>query len=81
MGIIEGALPRLGFKSAADVTGTGASQNVAHGLGRVPSFVLIVPVDTAPATVGVYTLVEGTHTATNVVFTLTSGKKCRVYAW
>jgi hypothetical protein len=66
---------------STEQTGTGSAQNVAHGLAAVPAGVLIVPTDTAPATVGVYTAVEGTHTTTNVVVTVTSGKKFKVFAW
>jgi predicted RecA/RadA family phage recombinase len=65
---------------STEQTGTGSSQNVAHGLGVVPTVVIVYPTDTAPATVGVYTMVEGTHTTTNVVVTVTSGKKFKVVA-
>lgn len=80
MPIIEGALSRPEFKSA-ELTGTGAAQNVAHGLGRVPSFVLVIPTDLTPATVGAYSVVEGAHNATNVIVTVTLSKKFRVFAW
>jgi hypothetical protein len=66
---------------STEQTGTGSAQNVAHGLGRVPSAVLIVPTDLTPATVGSYVVTEGTHTTTNVVVTVTSGKKFKVQAW
>jgi hypothetical protein len=66
---------------SAEQTGTGASQNVAHGLAAVPAGVLVVPTDTAPATVGAYTCVEGAHDATNVKVTVTTGKKFKVFAW
>lgn len=66
---------------SGELTGTGSAQNVAHGLGRVPSAVLVIPTDTSPATVGVFTVTEGTHTDTNVVVTVTSGKKFKVQAW
>jgi hypothetical protein len=78
--MLPGALPPLAFKSA-EQTGTGLAQSIAHELGRVPSFVLIVPTDLAPATTGAYTAVEGAHTDTNVVATVTSGKKYLVFAW
>ena len=61
-------------------TGTGSAQNVAHGLGVVPAFVLITPTDLSPATVGSYVAAEGTHTSTNVVVTVTAGKKFKVLA-
>ena len=66
---------------STEQTGNGSAQNVAHGLGATPAGVLIVPTDTAPATTGAYTVTEGTHTSTNVVVTVTSGKKYKVFAW
>lgn len=77
---------RLRFAAAltfvsAEQTGNGSAQSVAHGLGVTPAAVLIVPTDTAPATTGQYTAVEGTHTSTNVVVTVTNGKKYKVMAW
>lgn len=66
---------------STEQTGTGSSQNVAHGLGVTPSAVLIVPTDTSEATTGAYTAVEGSHGSTNVVVTVTSGKKFKVLAW
>jgi hypothetical protein len=81
---LKRAIVRFSRASAfvsTEQTGTGSAQNVAHGLGLTPSAVLIVPTDTAPATVGAYTAVEGTHTDTNVVVTVTSGKKFKVFAW
>lgn len=65
---------------STEQTGTGAPQNVAHGLGVAPTAVLIVPTDTAPATAGDYTAVEGAHDATNVIATVTTGKKFKVWA-
>ena len=65
---------------SGELTGTGSAQNVAHGGARAPSIVLIVPTDTSPATVGVFTVTEGAHDATNVVVTVTSGKKFKVLA-
>jgi len=66
---------------STEQTGTGSAQNIAHGLARAPSVVVIIPTDTAPATTGQYTVTEGTHDATNVVVTVTSGKKFKVLAW
>lgn len=68
------------FKSS-ELTGTGASQNVAHGLGSTPSLVIVYPTDTNVATTGSYVVTEGSHTNTNVVLTVTSGKKFRVVAF
>jgi predicted RecA/RadA family phage recombinase len=72
------AAPRL-FLST-EQTGTGSSQNVAHGLGVIPEMIIVYPTDTAPATTGAYTMVEGSHTSTNVVVTVTTGKKFKVFA-
>ena len=72
------AIPQV-FVSA-EQTGTGSAQSIAHGLGVVPSKVVIVPTDTAPATTGAYTATEGAHTSTNVVVTVTSGKKYKAVA-
>ena len=51
------------FKSAV-TTGTGSNLNIAHGLGRTPTFVFVVP-QTSSAT-GV-SVIEGTHTGTDCV--------------
>lgn len=66
---------------STEITGTGAPQNVAHGLGVVPAAVFVAPTDLTPATVGQYSVVEGTHTTTNVVLTITLNKKAKVMAW
>jgi hypothetical protein len=66
---------------SAEQTGTGSAQNVAHGLGVIPRFVLVVPTDLTPATVGSYVVTEGTHTTTNVVVTVTTSKKFKVLAF
>ena len=66
---------------STEQTGDGTAQSIAHGLGATPAAVLIVPTDTTPATTGAYTAAEGTHTSTNVVVTVTSGKKYKVMAW
>lgn len=60
---------------SAELTGTGAPQNIAHGLGVIPAKVFLAPTDTSPATAGVYTVTEGAHDATNAIVTVTSGKK------
>lgn len=66
---------------STEQTGNGSAQSIAHGLGVVPSAVLVIPTDVAPATTGQYTAAEGTHTSTNVVVTVTSGKKYKVVAF
>jgi hypothetical protein len=54
--------------------GTGASQNIAHGLGAVPAGVICIPTDGG-------TVTYGTHTSTNVVVTATNAKHFDVLAW
>lgn len=65
---------------STEQTGTGAPQNIAHGLGVIPSQVFASPTDLAPATVGEYTVTEGAHDATDVIVTVTTGKKFKVMA-
>lgn len=66
---------------SAEQTGDGTAQSIAHGLGVVPAIVVVYPTDTAPATTGAYTMTEGVHTTTNVVVTVTTGKKYKVLAF
>lgn len=67
---------------SAETTGTGSSQNVAHGLGATPAGVLVVPTE-HPGTpdTGAFDIAEGTHTSTNVVLTVTANVKFKVLAW
>lgn len=65
---------------SAEQTGTGSSQNVAHGMGVVPTRVYVTYTDLTPATAGSVNVTYGTHTSTNVVVTVTSGKKFLVVA-
>jgi predicted RecA/RadA family phage recombinase len=62
---------------SAQQTGTGSTQNVAHGLGVVPKAVLVIPQDTTASLAITY----GTHTSTNVVVTVTTAAKFLVLAW
>jgi len=64
---------------SAEQTGTGAEQSIAHGLGVKPSLVLII-ITGSPTTYAALTVTEGTHDATNVKVTVTSGWKYKVYA-
>jgi hypothetical protein len=59
------------FQSAVQ-TGTGSSQNIPHGLGVVPSLVLVAPQSNGAGS-GAWTVVEGVHDATNLKVTATSG--------
>jgi hypothetical protein len=64
------------FKSE-EVTGNGNSQNIAHGLNAIPSVVMVFPTEAGDN----YTVVEGSHTSTNVVVTVANGKKYKVVAF
>jgi len=66
---------------STEQTGTGSAQNVAHGLGVVPSAVLVAPTELAADLAAGYDCAEGTHTSTNVVVTVTTGAKFKVLAW
>jgi hypothetical protein len=65
--------------ASAEQTGTGGAQNIAHGLGVIPSAVLISVTDDNGG-VG-FTVVEGAHDATNVVVTVTASAKYKVLAF
>jgi hypothetical protein len=65
---------------SAPQTGTGAAQNIAHGLGVVPDLVFAIVDDLTPATTGAVAIVYGTHTSTNAIVTVTTGKLYRVVA-
>jgi len=64
---------------SAEQTGTGSEQSIAHGLGVTPSLV-IINITGSPATYAALTESLGTHDATNVKVTVTSGWKYKVYA-
>ncbi len=59
---------------ASQQAGTGASQNIAHGLGAAPAGVICIPTDGG-------TVTYGAHTATNVLVTATNAKHFDVLAW
>ena len=62
---------------STEQTGTGSAQNIAHGLGRAPSIVLF---GFTGGTV-VTSVVEGTHDATNIIVTVTSGARFKILGW
>jgi hypothetical protein len=72
---------QLALFVSTEQTGTGSSQNVAHGLGATPSKVLIVPTE-HPGTpdTGAFDIAEGAHDVTNVVVTVTVNVKFKVWA-
>lgn len=63
------------FQSGSQ-TGTGSSQNVAHDLGAIPDMVIVQVDDESTATA-----ILGTHTATNIVLTVTNAKTFKILAW
>ena len=65
---------------STEQTADGSAQSIAHGLGAVPSIVLITVTNNA----GIDTqwdVAEGSHTSTNVVVTVTTGVTYKVFAW
>lgn len=71
-GIAPGSL----FKST-EQTGTGSSQNIAHGLGTTPSMVWWAP---SSLSGNAATFVPGAHDATNCKMTVTAGEKFYIFA-
>jgi hypothetical protein len=68
---------KLDFFLSAEQTGNGAPQPIAHGLGRTPSIVLVIPSDITgnPATI-----TEGIHDATSCIVTATATLRYKVFA-
>jgi len=57
------------------LTDEGEKKFAAHGLGLIPTKVIVTMYNS-----GAYTIVEGTHTSTNCVITATTGCKYKVLA-
>lgn len=72
------ALATAAMFMSAEVTGNGASQDTAHGLGATPTLVYAIPSD---LTGGAFTVAYGVHDATNAKVTVTTGEKYRVVAF
>lgn len=70
------------FQSVEE-TGTGSQQSIPHGLGATPTLVLCAPYDNTASgsTPFTFQIAEGTHDATNVYVTATSGLKYKVIAF
>jgi len=68
--------------ASTEQTGNGSEQSIAHGLGAAPSIVMVcvTEVPDAAAETG-FDVAEGTHTATNVLVTVTNTVKYKVFAW
>jgi len=78
------SLSKAGGKFQSTVqTGTGSAQSIAHGLGIVPTLVLVAPYDNTAAgsTPFAFAISEGSHTSTNLLITATSGLKYKVIAF
>jgi len=59
-------------------TDTGSAQSIPHGLGVTPTKVLVSITDNSA--IPAFVIVEGTHTSTDVVVTVTTGDKFKVLA-
>ena len=66
------------FFVSTEQTGNGAEQSIAHGFSKVPDIVLVVP--SSFIITNASTFVQGVHTSTNVLATVTSGAKYYVIA-
>lgn len=64
-----------GVFESVELTGTGAEQDIAHGLGVVPSAVLASVTDDNNAA---FTIAYGAHDATNAKVTVTLNAKFKV---
>ena len=62
--------------TSTEQTGTGSSQNVAHGFGAAPSMWWAVPTDTTAG----WVVSAASQDATNISITVTTGAKFRIYA-
>lgn len=67
---------------STEQTGTGAEQDIAHGLGAAPTGgVIIMPTELPADLAAGYDAALGVHDATNVKATVTTGVKFMVLAW
>lgn len=70
--------------TSTEQTGTGSSQNIAHGLGSTPRIVWWTVSDAAAGLIAgpppVLSMTPGAHDATNIKMTVTSGVKYYVFA-
>jgi len=65
---------------SAEITADGTEQSTAHGLGGTPKKVIVYKTADTRGTWAAWSLVEGTHDATNVKVTGTSGIKYKILA-
>lgn len=72
----------LAMSVSAEQTATGSAQDVAHGLGVVPSAVVVIPTEhSGTPDTGAFDIAEGAHDATNVKVTITADVKFKVLAF
>ena len=62
-------------------TGTGVPQNIAHDLGRTPTKVFVSITDTNAAGGSTYSVVEGIHTSTEFIVTVSTDIKFKIMAF
>lgn len=75
------ALSKAGGKFQSTIqTGSGSEQSIAHGLGSVPTLVLLSIYDTNGVALP-HAMSEGTHDATNLKVTVTNNVKYKVVAF
>lgn len=70
----------INYFLSAEQTGTGASQDIAHGLGVTPTLVFFFTTGDDTAAWAKYSIVEGVHDATNLKVTVTASIKFRAFA-
>jgi hypothetical protein len=82
---VEGLVPQAPPFASAVLTGTGAEQLLAHGLPAAPVLVVVVPTaghdGSGAAGIQMPAVVEGVHTATDVLVTVSEGATFKVLAW
>jgi hypothetical protein len=71
---------KLKIWQSAETTANGSEQSLTHNLGVVPTLVIVYKTADTRNTWEAWSLVEGTHTATAIKITGTSGIKYRVIA-
>jgi hypothetical protein len=69
---------KIDFFKSTETTGTGSEADIAHGLGRTPALVIVVP--TENTTGNTLDITEGAHDGTNVKVNAPSTCKYVVYA-
>lgn len=68
---------KVSFFKSTEITGTGAEQDIAHGLARTPGFVSWMITQAGDGD----TIVEGTHDGTNIKLNFPATTKIKVFAF